>query len=64
MMRALGYYPTNKEIENMMNEVKYSHFLETGQYETELNLSSFVKFLIFNIRLFVNHRPVYGIVKS
>ena len=24
MMRALGHYPTNKEIENMMNEVKYS----------------------------------------
>ena len=43
MMRALGHYPTNKEIENMMNEIKYSHFLETGSYETELNLSSFVK---------------------
>ena len=24
MMRALGHYPTNKEIENMMNEIKYS----------------------------------------
>ena len=30
MMRALGHYPTNKEIENMMNEVKYSQFLETN----------------------------------
>ena len=43
MMRALGHYPTNKEIENMMNEIKYSQNLETGSYETELNLSSFVK---------------------
>lgn len=38
----------------MMNEVKYSEFLETGKFVTELNLSTFVK-------LFVNHRPVYGI---
>ena len=45
MMRALGHYPTNKEIENMMNEVKYSQYLETGTYVTELNLNAFVKYL-------------------
>ena len=44
MMQALGYYPTKKEIENMMNEVKYSEYLETGKFVTELNLSTFVKF--------------------
>ena len=26
MMRALGFYPTNKEIENMQNEIKYSDY--------------------------------------
>jgi hypothetical protein len=43
MMRALGYYPTNKEIENIMDEVKYSEYLEKGTYVTELNLNTFVK---------------------
>jgi WD40 repeat protein/Ca2+-binding EF-hand superfamily protein len=57
LMRALGYYPTTKEIENMQAEVKYSSFLETGEYIEECDLETFV-------RLFVNHRPVYGIGKQ
>jgi len=57
LMRALGYYPTEKEIENMQAEVKYSSFLETGEYIEECDLETFVK-------LFVNHRPVYGIGKQ
>ena len=32
------------EIENMMNEIKYSKYLETGQLVKELNLDMFVKF--------------------
>lgn len=57
MMRSMGFYPTNQEIENMKNEIKFSKYLETGEYVTELEINSFLK-------LFVNHRPVYGIGKN
>lgn len=56
MMRALGYYPSIQEIENMNNEIKYSKY-ENQQYIKELDLNMFVK-------LFVNHRPAYSIVKN
>jgi len=56
MMRALGYYPSLQEIENMNNEIKYSKY-ENQQYIKELDLNMFV-------RLFVNHRPAYSIVKN
>lgn len=55
-MRSMGYYPTEKEIENMQNEVKRSGSSETGEFVDELDLLMFLK-------LFVNHRPVYGITK-
>lgn len=56
-MRALGYYPTQKEIENMQNEIRFSEFLEGKGRIEECNLKTFVA-------LFVNHRPVYGIGKK
>ena len=40
----------------MKDEVKFSNFTETGQYVNSFDLDTFV-------RLFVNHRPVYGIGK-
>lgn len=40
----------------MIDEVKYSTFTESGQKVTSFDLDTFV-------RLFVNHRPVYGIGK-
>lgn len=54
LMRALGYYPTKAEIENMQKEVLYSKLLEGGELVESLELETFV-------RLFVNHRPVYGL---
>lgn len=58
MMRSMGFYPTQREIENMQNEIRYSkyvdHYKETV---SELELQTFLK-------LFVNHRPVYGITKN
>jgi len=31
LMRAMGYYPTNQEISNMMNEVRFSSYSERGE---------------------------------
>lgn len=58
MMRSMGYYPTQKEIDNMQNEIKFSSYMENfKETVNELDLNMFLK-------LFVNHRPVYGITKS
>jgi Ca2+-binding EF-hand superfamily protein len=54
LMRAMGHYPTNKEIENMKNEVNFGSFTENCEKVDRFDLDTF-------IRLFVNHRPVFGI---
>jgi len=30
LLRAMGYYPTQQEVENMKDEVKFSNFTETA----------------------------------
>ena len=53
----MGYYPTQEEIHNMQNEVRFSSITESGQPNLSVNFETFIK-------LFVNHRPVYGIGKN
>ncbi|KAF7417468.1 hypothetical protein HZH68_000121 [Vespula germanica] len=53
LMRAVGYFPSNKELENILCEVSYKNYAETGQLLEEITFEDFVK-------LYINHRPVFG----
>ena len=54
VMRALGFYPTEQQIEEMINEVKFSEYVNRGLYLTSIDLGTLIK-------LYVNHRPVFGL---
>ena len=51
LMRAVGFYPSEEEVTNMVSEVRLSTWMEDGVQQEELNLRGFLK-------LYVNHRPV------
>uniref|UniRef100_A0A663MLR3 WD repeat domain 66 n=1 Tax=Athene cunicularia TaxID=194338 RepID=A0A663MLR3_ATHCN len=54
VMRAMGFYPSEEKVEEMINEVKFSKYTDTGEQVTTINLGDFIK-------LYVNHRPVFGL---
>lgn len=51
LFRAVGYYPSEEEIENICNEIKYKNFMSTGLTQNDISLDEVIK-------LYVNHRPV------
>lgn len=56
-MRAIGFYPTEYELQTLVDEVRYSNFTRTGVEVDSVSLDEAV-------RLYVNHRPVLGIGKA
>nr|XP_012138941.1 PREDICTED: WD repeat-containing protein 66-like [Megachile rotundata] len=54
LMRAVGYYPSNEEIELLLAEISYKNYANTGQMVEEITFEDFVKF-------YINHRPAAGI---
>lgn len=56
LMCALGCFPSQVEIQNMISEVKSKNFEVTGKSEDKINFDDF-------LQLYVNHRPVFQVVK-
>ncbi|XP_068269041.1 cilia- and flagella-associated protein 251 [Nyctibius grandis] len=54
VMRAMGFYPSEEKIEDMINEVKFSTYVDTGEQVTKINFGDFIK-------LYINHRPAFGL---
>ena len=51
LMRAVGYYPSEEEVTNIVNEVRLSTWMEDGVVRESIDLGGFLK-------LYINHRPV------
>jgi Ca2+-binding EF-hand superfamily protein len=41
IMRALGFYPTELQVQDMINEVKFSQYVDTGKTVSILPLNGF-----------------------
>ncbi|NXF04149.1 CF251 protein, partial [Smithornis capensis] len=54
VMRSIGFYPSEEEIEEMINEVKFSESVDAGEQVAKINLGDFIK-------LYINHRPALGL---
>ncbi|XP_056179137.1 cilia- and flagella-associated protein 251 [Falco biarmicus] len=54
VMRAMGFYPSEEKIEEIINEVKFSKYVDTGEQVTTISFGDFIK-------LYINHRPVFGL---
>jgi Ca2+-binding EF-hand superfamily protein len=54
VFRALGFYPSERDIQDFSNEVRLSTYRATGAYVDKIDLPTFIK-------LFANHKPAFGL---
>jgi Ca2+-binding EF-hand superfamily protein len=38
LFRAVGFYPSEDEVQNVINEVRYKHFVNTGETQEYVGL--------------------------
>lgn len=55
LIRSLGFYPTDFEVNNMLYELTHIHFEETGELADQVLFDDCVK-------IYLNYRPVNGIL--
>ncbi|KAI9206352.1 WD40-repeat-containing domain protein [Polychytrium aggregatum] len=51
IMQAMGYYPSSLEIDDMLNEIRYSGLSGSGPIKNDITFEDLIK-------LYINHRPV------
>eukprot|EP00599_Poterioochromonas_sp_BG-1_P007632 CAMPEP_0173138452 /NCGR_PEP_ID=MMETSP1105-20130129/3699_1 /TAXON_ID=2985 /ORGANISM="Ochromonas sp., Strain BG-1" /LENGTH=858 /DNA_ID=CAMNT_0014051051 /DNA_START=306 /DNA_END=2882 /DNA_ORIENTATION=- len=56
LMRSVGFYPSEEEVLNMINEIRYKYFMVTGETQDFIEMDEL-------IRLYTNHRPVIPLEK-
>eukprot|EP00049_Salpingoeca_infusionum_P019063 m.359995 g.359995 ORF g.359995 m.359995 type:complete len:1154 (-) comp18850_c0_seq1:514-3975(-) len=54
VLRAIGFFPTQHQIVDIENEIKFSEYAKTQKFVKTVSLEDIVK-------IFVNHRPTLGI---
>ncbi|KAL7749060.1 hypothetical protein RI367_005464 [Sorochytrium milnesiophthora] len=54
ILRAFGYYPTEEEIANIMNEIKISELVQVAPDTRTITFNDLLK-------IFINHRPLFPI---
>ena len=59
MMRSLGFYPSGREVEEMMTEARLVA-KAAGREGDEASAMLFDEFLV----MYVNHRPIFGVSKE
>ena len=69
-MQAMGFYATQQEIDDMLNEVKYSRFAEgQGEEVDSISFADLIKrklsnFLRFIFAVYINHRPYVDVTRE
>ncbi|XP_073864253.1 cilia- and flagella-associated protein 251 isoform X15 [Macaca fascicularis] len=53
VMRAIGFYPSEEEIDDIFNEIKFGEYVDTGKLIDKINLPDFLK-------VYLNHKPPFG----
>ncbi|KAJ1619679.1 hypothetical protein T492DRAFT_889969, partial [Pavlovales sp. CCMP2436] len=43
LMRALGYYPSEKDVEYMLHEATFATFRETGELTDQIGFDDFIR---------------------
>merc|ERR1711991_459591 len=54
LLRAMGFFPTESQVQDILNELKFGPFAATREFGTHADVEDVV-------RLYLNHRPALGL---
>ena len=74
LMRALGHYPTQQQVEDIRTEIRYKHLHQSSTIKDLVDLKEFIQRALWLLpclstrfacpAVYINHRPVFGLSKG